>query len=57
MFIGRKQEKEKLMRTLQRKEQSVCLIYGRRRVGKTELIKHVLGEVDIPSIYFECKET
>lgn len=35
----------------------VSLIYGRRRVGKSELIKQVLRESDILSIYYECKQT
>lgn len=57
MFIGRSEEISRINRMLSRNEQSVCLIYGRRRVGKTELIRHVLKESSIPSIYYECKET
>ena len=57
MFIGRAEEISKINKMLSRPEQSVCLIYGRRRIGKTELIKHVLKESDIPGIYYECKET
>ena len=36
---------------------NAALIYGRRCVGKTELIKHCLKETDTRSIYYECKET
>lgn len=57
MFIGRTEEISKINKMLSRQEQSVCLIYGRRRIGKTELIKHVLKESGIPGIYYECKET
>ncbi len=57
MFIGRNEEISKINRMLSRQEQSVCLIYGRRRIGKTELIKHVLKESAVSGIYYECKET
>lgn len=33
------------------------LIFGRRRIGKSELIKQCLKETRIQSIYFECKQT
>lgn len=35
----------------------VSLIYDRRRVGKSELIKQCLRETSIISIYYECKQT
>ena len=35
----------------------VLLIYGRRRVGKSELIKQVLRESKVKSIYYESKQT
>ena len=31
-------------------------IYGRRRIGKSELIKYALREKDAIKIYYECKE-
>ena len=37
--------------------QRISLIYGRRRIGKSELIKQVLKETDRKSIYYECKQT
>lgn len=37
--------------------QMVSLVYGRRRIGKSELIKQCLRESDITSIYYECKQT
>ncbi len=57
MFIGRKAEGEKFDRFLKDDLQLAALVYGRRRVGKTELIKHVIGKADVASVYYECKET
>lgn len=34
-----------------------ALVYGRRRVGKSELIKQALRETDYKYIYYECKQT
>lgn len=56
-FLGREQERKKLHRVLDKNCQSVSLIYGRRRVGKSELIKQILRESDIPGLYYECKQT
>lgn len=56
-FLGRTEQKKKLNRILEKNCQAVALIYGRRRVGKTELIKQVLKESNIPGIYYECKQT
>lgn len=38
-FLGRTEERKKLRRMLEKEGQAVTLIYGRRRVGKSELIK------------------
>lgn len=56
-FLGRTEQKKKLHRILEKNGQTVTLIYGRRRVGKSELIKQVLKESNIPSVYYECKQT
>lgn len=56
-FVGRTEQRKKLHRMLEGEHQTVSLIYGRRRVGKSELIKQVLRESDIPGIYYECKQT
>ncbi len=56
-FIGRETELKKLCSTYRTEDQVAILIYGRRRVGKSELIKHSLEKVSSPSIYYECKET
>lgn len=56
-FLGRTEQKKKLQQMIDKKGQAVTLIYGRRRVGKSELIKQVLKESDILNIYYECKQT
>ena len=42
-FIGREQEIQLLERIYTENRSSFIAIYGRRRVGKTELIRHVFG--------------
>lgn len=56
-FYGRKSQRKSLHRMLNRTYHQVCLIYGRRRVGKSELIKQVLRETSLSNIYYECKQT
>ena len=56
-FIGRKQEKRMIFNVFNRELLDVVLVYGRRRVGKSELIKNCVLETDIKSLYFECKQT
>ncbi len=56
-FIGRKQELQKMNQIAARDQQEVLLIYGRRRVGKSELIKHFLRQQSGTSIYYACKQT
>ena len=53
MFIGREQETERFKNAIQ-KVNSATLLYGKRRVGKTTLIKHVLSQQDTPFVYYEC---
>ena len=57
-FIGRATELKRLNSFLSQKEQANALIFGRRRIGKSELIKQALqsNERVIP-IYFECRQT
>lgn len=58
-FVGRTQERAKIKRALAREGQQAVLVYGRRRVGKSELIKQCLREADSSStgLYYECKQT
>lgn len=57
IFYGREAERKKLHTVFHSDEQMISLIYGRRRIGKSELIKQALKETDIAGIYYECKQT
>jgi AAA+ ATPase superfamily predicted ATPase len=46
-FIDRIEETATFKRTLNLKRPVLIVIYGRRRIGKSELIKHVLTEHDV----------
>ena len=56
-FYGREQQQKKLKRVLVKNELQVVLIYGRRRVGKSELIKQCLLSEAVPKLNYECKQT
>lgn len=57
IFLGRKEQINTIIKFLSSDKNNAALIYGRRRVGKTELIKHCLNEISATTIYYECKET
>lgn len=54
MFVGRERELELLEREYKREGTSFVIIYGRRRVGKTSLIKEFIKNK--PSLYFLATE-
>ena len=56
-FWGRDGERKRIHKMLGDDAMTIALIYGRRRVGKSELIKQCLRETDIFGIYYECKQT
>ena len=56
-FYGREQQLRQLHRVFGRDSLQVALVYGRRRVGKSELIKQCLRGETCKSIYYECKQT
>ena len=56
-FFGRKENIKAISKFFDSDKDAAALIYGRRRVGKTELIKHCLKKSNTTSIYYECKET
>lgn len=56
-FIGRTREQKRLTKLFSAHHVQAALIYGRRRVGKSDLIKHCLKTSEIKSIYYECKQT
>ena len=55
-FIGRKNELRKLMNEVNKDLFSFSLIYGRRRVGKSELVKKLYSSTEHKCIYYECKQ-
>ncbi|MDY0339492.1 MAG: ATP-binding protein [Acholeplasmataceae bacterium] len=57
MFIGRKEEIKQLIKFLNSDRQENIVIYGRRRIGKSELIKEVLNQINKPFIFYQAKET
>ena len=56
-FIGREEETKAIENLLKKEGYQGCLIYGRRRMGKTELIKHCLVNKNVPFIIYQCKES
>ncbi|MCR4600929.1 MAG: ATP-binding protein [Clostridia bacterium] len=55
-FYGRTKELEKLKNEISSDRMSFSLIYGRRRIGKSELVKQTIKENDVRAIYYECKQ-
>lgn len=57
-FIGRSSELSRIHKALSKREQQNVLIYGRRRVGKSALIKKTIEDASgFVAIYFECRQT
>lgn len=56
MFIGREEEILKLKLFLNSNRYKAAMLFGRRRVGKTELIKQALHDQDGTIIHCECKK-
>lgn len=55
-FIGRENELGRLDKMFTSQSQDITLIYGRRRVGKSELIKQFIQQHYEDAIYYECKQ-
>ena len=56
-FIGRKNELSRLDKFYKDNLSHCALIYGRRRIGKSELIKESMKNSGISGIYYESKQT
>lgn len=52
-FFGREKELALLKEQLQ-KPSAAVMLYGKRKVGKTTLLKQALTEAGVPFIYYEC---
>ena len=55
-FYGREKELTQLKKLFSSDDMLMGLIYGRRRIGKSELVKQALKESGIKSIVYECKQ-
>ncbi len=55
-FYGRENEQEALNYIIEKDGFSSGLIYGRRRLGKTELLKHCFANSDKPFIIYQCNQ-
>lgn len=56
-FIGRENETKALESLISKKGYRGAIIYGRRRLGKTELLKHCLLNKGIPVVFFQCSQS
>jgi len=54
MFIGRKDELEFLKSRYKKNGGQLVVLYGRRRIGKTELLREFCK--DMPHVFYSCKE-
>jgi len=55
-MIDRESECEWLRSHLRSDDRELLVVYGRRRVGKTTLVTHVLDQLDVPSVYYLCDQ-
>ena len=56
-FIGRNAELQQLCRFLDRSPDTFAVMYGRRRVGKSELLRQALMHSGLQYVFFECRRT
>ena len=56
-FIGREREIAQLKRLYDGSDFQSALVYGRRRIGKSELIKQSVKGSRLTVLYYECKQT
>ena len=54
MFIGRKQELDFLEEKYNKKDGQFIVLYGRRRIGKTETLREFCK--DKPHVFYSCRE-
>jgi uncharacterized protein len=54
-FIDRQTELATLNSLLRRRGGQFVVVYGRRRVGKTTLLRHWVEQTDIPYIYWVAR--
>lgn len=54
-FYGRKTELSEMYKILNQTKQQNILIYGRRRIGKSLLIRKVIEKYDCKKIFYQYK--
>ena len=57
MWVGREKEIAELKRFVASSDMKASLMYGKRRIGKTTLVKKVLDESGANYIFFEALES
>ena len=57
MFIGRERELNELKEKLENRRFESLLIYGRRRIGKTALIREAASSFHGRFLYYECRRS
>ena len=55
-FIGRESEIKDIKGRIQSDHFELILLYGRRHVGKTELVRHCLFNTEHRSVYYMCRQ-
>ena len=55
-FIGRKKEIKEINYLINLDGYKSAIIYGRRRLGKTELIKYCIKNSNVEYIYYQCNQ-
>lgn len=56
-FVGREHELRKLQDFYHSRSENFAIVYGRRRVGKSELLRHSLIHGDLPFVFLQCRGT
>ncbi len=56
-FVGRREELKALASFFNREDENLAVVYGRRRVGKSELICRAAQDRPEKTIYYACRQT
>ncbi len=56
-FFGRERELQQFQNYLTGCDANLAVVFGRRRIGKSELIKEAVRRSGLRSIYLECRQT
>lgn len=56
-FFGREKELQQLKKFFHSERENLAVVYGRRRVGKSELLRASLCGDEIPFVFLQCRTT